>query len=79
MIYYNRTDISEGTDPAKSIDRKESMVCHYWYFSNGFEFQDYVCNCCLDLTILCLNISNMAIITVKSLCYCCNIFDQRRI
>ena len=62
MIYYNRTDISEGTDHAKSIDRKESMVCQYWLFSNGFEFQDYVCNFCLDLTILCFNISNMAII-----------------
>ena len=65
MICYNRTDISEGTDPAKSNDSNESMVCHYWLFNNGFGFQDYVCNCCHDLTILCLNVSHMAIITVK--------------
>ena len=51
------------------------MICHYWFFNPEFEFQDSVCNCCHDLTILCLNISNIAIITVKNADYCCIIHD----
>ena len=31
----------------------------------GFKFQDYVCNGCQDLSMLYLNISDIAIITVK--------------
>ena len=41
------------------------MICHYWFFNHGFKFQNYVCNGCHDLTKLCLNISNIAIITLK--------------
>ena len=40
-------------------------------FNLGFKFQDYVCNGCHDLSMLCLNISNIAIITVKNIDYCC--------
>ena len=32
---------------------------------------NYVCNGCHDSTILCLNISNLAIITVKGIDYRC--------
>ena len=32
MLYYDRTDLSEATDPAKSTDNKEYIVCHYWFF-----------------------------------------------
>ena len=56
--------ISEGIDPTKSNSSKEWMICHYWFFKQWFKFQDSVCNGCHDLTILCLNISNIAIITV---------------
>ena len=31
----------------------------------GFKFQDYVCNGCQDLSMLYLNTSDIAIITVK--------------
>ena len=40
------------------------MIFHFWFCNPGFKFQDSVCNGCHDLTILCLNISNIAIITV---------------
>ena len=33
----------------------------------GFNFQDYVCNGCHDLTMLSVNISDIAIITAKLL------------
>ena len=56
MLYYDKIDISEGIDPAKSI------VCHYWFFNHGFEFQDSVCNGCYDLTMLCLIITIMLLL-----------------
>ena len=51
------------------------MICHYWFFNNGFKFQDYICNGCDDSSMLCLNISTIAIITVKSGDYCCIIYN----
>ena len=61
----DRIDVSKGTDPAKSNKIKEYMICHYWSFNLGFKFQDFACNGCHDLKRLCLNISDIAIITVK--------------
>ena len=51
------------------------MICHYWSFNHGFKFQDSVCNGCHVLTILCLNISDTAIITVKNVDYHCIIHN----
>ena len=45
------------------------MICHYWFFNHGFKFQDYVCNGCHDLTMVCLNLSDITIITVKNIDY----------
>ena len=69
MSYYDRIDISVGTDPTKSNKSKEYMICHYWFFNHEFKFQDFQCNGCQDLTILCLNMSDFAIITVKNVDY----------
>ena len=45
MLYYDRTDVSEGIDINKSSASKECDICYYWYFLNkGFKFQTYVCN-----------------------------------
>ena len=56
---------------AKSNKSKKCMICHYWFFHHGFEFQDSVCNDCHDLAILSVNISDIAIITVKNVdCRC---------
>ena len=45
------------------------------FFNHGFEFQDYVCNACHDLTMWCLNISDIAIISVKNFDYRCITHD----
>ena len=45
------------------------MICHYWLFNHGFKFQDYVCNGCHDLRMVCLNLSDITIITVKNIDY----------
>ena len=46
------------------------MICHYCYFNHGLRFQDSVCNSCYDSIIVCLNLSDIAIITVKKVDYC---------
>ena len=66
MLYYDRIDISEGNDLAKSNNSKKCMICHYWFFNPGFKFQDYVCNGCHYSTMLSVNISDIAIITVNT-------------
>ena len=60
MLYYDRTDIIERIYPTKSNISKEYLICHYCFFNHGFEFQDYLCNHFYDLTVLCLNISDIA-------------------
>ena len=66
MLYYDTKDISKWIDLAKSNNSKECMICHYFFSNHGFKFQDSVCNGCHDLTMLRLNISDIAIITVKN-------------
>ena len=51
------------------------MICHYFSFNHGFKFQDYVCNGCHHLTILSVNISDIAINTVKNVDYRCIIYN----
>ena len=50
------------------------MICYYFFFNHGFKFQASVCNGCHDLTILSY-ISNIAIIIVKIVDYCCIIHN----
>ena len=66
MLYYDRIDISKVIDPTKSNKSRECMICHSWFFNHRLKFQDHVSNDCHDLTILCLNLSYTAIITVKN-------------
>ena len=75
MLYYDRIDLSEGIDQNKSNDSKEQIICHYWQFDHRLKFQISVSNGCHDLMLLCLNLSNIAIITVKEVDYCCITYD----
>ena len=68
---YDKIDISKGSDPNKSNKNKECLICQYWIFNHGIKFQDCVCNGCQDLKMLCLDISNIAIITIKDVDYRC--------
>ena len=74
MLYYEIINISKGVDSTKSKRSKECMICYYWFFNHGFKFQDSICNECHDLTILSLNIRDIAIITVKNVDYHCIIY-----
>ena len=75
MLYFDRIDISEGVELARSNNNKECMICHYWFFNHRFRFQDSLCNGCNDLTVLCLKISNIIIITDKNVDYCPIIYN----
>lgn len=69
MLLYDR---SEGTQVKKFILLKVIPVNNVQlelFFNHGFEFQDSVWNGYHDLIILCLNTSNITIITVKGVNY----------
>ena len=69
MLYHDRIDRSKGIDPAESNNSKECISCHYWVFNKEFKYQNSACNGCHGFTILCVNISDIAIITVKGVDY----------
>ena len=72
MLYYDRIDVSEGTDVNKTSASKECDICHYWYFLNySFKFQPNVCNRCHDLLIMSVNLSDIAILNIKGSDYRC--------
>ena len=51
------------------------MICHHWLFNHGFKFLYYACNDCHNLTMLSVNISDIAIITMKNVGYGCVIHN----
>ena len=65
IIYKQMTDYLWDNPFETSHNIKEYIICSYWFFNHGFKVPDSVCNDCYDLTILCLNVSDIAIIAVK--------------
>ena len=65
MLYFDRIDISEGTDVNKTSASKE-------YFLNfSFKFQPNDCNKCHDLLTMYMNLSDTAILNIKGSDYHC--------
>ena len=75
MLYYDKIDISEEIVLVKCNNSKECMICRYWFFNHRFKFQDSVCNGCHGLTMLSVNESNIAIITIRNVDYHCIIHN----
>ena len=72
ILYFDRLDVSERIDINKTSESKEWDVCHYWYFLNkGFKFQPFVSNRFHDLLMMCMNLSDIAILNIKKADYCC--------
>ena len=69
MLYYNRIDISEEIDVDKTSKSKECDICHYWYFFNKFKFRAKVCNRYYDITMMSMNLSDMAISNIEGADY----------
>ena len=77
MLYYDRIRLSEGIYLAKSNNSKECIIHRYRFFNQGCKFQDSICNGCHNLTMLSINITNVAIVTVKNVDYCCIIHNSK--
>ena len=80
MLYYDRIDISEGTDVNRTTASSECRICHYWLFLNySFKFQPNVCNRCDDLLMMSMSLSDIAILNIKGLDHRCIISLIRKI
>ena len=64
IISYERIDKSEFVDFSKSQESKVCMICHYFYFKDGFKYQPYVCNACRSFSMSVQNLNNFFVITV---------------
>ena len=72
MLYFDRIDVSEGSDVIKTSASKECDIYHYWYFLNfSFKFQPNVCNRYHDLLMMLMNLSDIAILNIKGSDYHC--------
>ena len=79
MLHFVRIDFSGGINVNERSALKECDICHYWYFlDKGLKFQPKVRNRCHDLLMMSLNLSNIAILNVKSDYYCCIISRNRK-
>ena len=64
MLYYDRIDISEGTDVNKTSASKD--IYHYWYVWNySFNFQPNVCNRGHDLLMMSESLSDISSLNIK--------------
>ena len=53
----------------KSEESKECMICHYWYFKDGFKYQPHVCNACHYFSMNVQNLSDFFVVTIKNVDY----------
>ena len=72
MLYYHKIYVSEGIDVDKTTASKECNICYYWYFLNySFEFQPNFCNRCHDLSMMSINLCDIAILNIKRADHLC--------
>ena len=66
MRYFDRIDVSEGTDVNKTSAPEECDDCRYLYFLNySFKFPPNACNRCHDLLMVYMNLRGIAILNVR--------------
>ena len=72
MLYFERTDVSEGID-VNTSSSKECDICHYSFFLNySFKFQPNVCKRCHNFLMMFTNLlSDIAISNIKVFDYLC--------
>ena len=67
---FGRIDVSEGIYVNKTSESKECDICLYWYFLNeDYKFQLNVCNRYRGLLLMSMNLSDIAILNIKSAHY----------
>ena len=79
MLYYDRIGVSEGIDINKTRELKKCDTCPYWYFLDKWlKLQLDVCNVCLDILIMSMSLSHIAILNIHDAHYCCIISEIRK-
>ena len=72
MLYYDRAEVSEGTDVNKTSPSKKCDDSHYSYFLNySFQFYTNVCSRCHDLLMMSINLSDVSVLNIKGSDYHC--------
>ena len=72
MLHCNRTYVSEGIVINKASASKEYNICHYWYFLDKvFKFQLRFCSRCHDVLMMSMFLSNITVLGIKNVDYCC--------
>ena len=71
MLYYSRTDVSEGIDVNWKSASK--IICLYCYFlGKGFTFQSSsVCSGCHDVLMMSVDLGSITILKIHGIEYCC--------
>ena len=70
MRCYDRIVVSEKIDVNKTRGSNECDICVI-FFKKGFKFQTYVCNRCYNLLRMYMNLSDIYILNIKNVDYCC--------
>ena len=70
--YYYKIFLEKGLYKDKTSASKECHICQYWYILNySFKFQQNVCNRCHDLSVMSMNLKDIAILNIIGSDYCC--------
>ena len=79
MLYYDRIEVSDGTNVNETSESKDCDICHYRYFLPiGFNFQPNACNRCLDVLMMSLNLNSIVILNINGAEYRCIINGTSR-
>ena len=62
-------DKSKFIDFNKSQGSKKCMICDFFYFSDGFRYQPFVCNGCHGFNMTVQKLSDFFILTIKKIDY----------
>ena len=67
MLYYDRIDVSEGID----VNNKSAYYLPLLLFlDKSFKFQPDICNGCLDVLIMYMNLNDIAIPKIHGVFHC---------
>ena len=71
MLQCDRIDVSEGIGINKTSAAKECILCHYWYFKDGFKIELHVCDNCYDILMTAYNLKYLAVLNLRGLDHRC--------
>ena len=71
MLQCDRIDVSEGIGINKTSAANKCMLCHYWYFEDGFKIKSHVCDNCYDILMTAYNLKCFAVLNLRGLHHRC--------